>query len=642
MKREAFVMLLCAVVLTSRDALPCRGDTSTLPTERETQEITSVHVGTPSGWFLEILPDGSAQVGFGSHTVDFAIVPSGTFDFRRTCEKLEDVHIAEGNMRSHFTVSFRHPGGMSSVSRYFSDSGLASALFAKAVEALDSPETDAHAQLSDRVRELYRTKPPVPHGMDETGSSHRYETQRGHFDYERRSPLDFLEYLKLKRQELTGVGVGWVTVWSGHDEWIEREHLPMLADLLGSEESCAAVVSAWSSMLPWTVSTVGREAAFLMEGFRQGRYPPGLHSGAVNIASVKAWWQAYGVDTSPDQIPFLRVYADGQLPVENVRVAITNPYRDRAILVTSVEFDGQLPELRYFYHGVYGNIQREGANFVHRLLAQRLSLPIGTCFLLPRQSTSWQRPMRVLSGGYRAHLAWREMPCECIATSVWFRSGPIGPGRETYEPLSNDMTTSYNNRTAAMGGAPPVIIEGEFPARSCGIPAPCVIARPHDLDRERERYHLPKGAVRYHLPILGVDSLLVQDEKVTFVKYSQMREALDPLVAPDIAPTVVNFLFLYSRHSEETIPCILSCDVFGDLIEVRKPSTNMYYDPGITPVALKTFPRIFGRAGERELPVVLRRIDSNSLGRRHVLVIGVEVDDRGRRIDEDGVISSRP
>ena len=151
-----------------------------------------------------------------------------------------------------------------------------------------------------------------------------------------------------------------------------------------------------------------------------------------------------------------------------------------------------------------------------------------------------------------------------------------------------------------------------------------------------------EGAVRYHLPVLRVDSVLVQDEKVTFVEYDLARDAFDPLATPDLTPTLVDFLFLCSHRSEETVPCILSCDAFGDLIEVKEPSTNMYYDPGITQVPLAVFPCIFDRARERGLAIVVKRIDPNSLGRRHVLVIGVEVNDRGRRVGADSDDSSPP
>jgi len=469
-----------------------------------------------------------------------------------------------------------------------------------------------------------------------------YETQQEHFDYERYSPLEFLEYLKLGRQEAKGPFTSCMTVWSCPDSWIRREHLAPLADLLDSDEPCAAVVSAISSTLPWGGSTVGREAAFLMAGFRQGRYPPGLHSGTVNIAAVKAWWQAYGVDTSPDQVPLVRVYAEGQLPVEQVRVAITNPYHDRAILITSLEFDGQLPELRYFYHGVYGSIRRQGANYVHSMVHQQLSQPVGSCFLLPRQSINWRRPMRVTEKGYHAYLTWREIHRDEIPTSIWFCSGPRTPDEAGYESLTEDRALLYRNLTAGNDALPRVIVEGEFPARICEMTIPCVVANPQFPGRRGGNDALPRGTVNFLLPSSIADSVLVADNKVTFRKYNRIRDAYEPVASPHMTPAVVDLLFLACRSAEKTIPCILSQTVFGDLLEVKEPSTKMYYDPGITPVPLETFSRILDRAREHGLAVVVKRIDPNSLGRRHVLVIGVEVDGRGRRVGADSDNSSPP
>jgi hypothetical protein len=62
--------------------------------------------------------------------------------------------------------------------------------------------------------------------------------------------------------------------------------------LLDSEEKCAAVVDAHSSYLP-PASTVGNEAAMMVDGFRQGSYPPRLSAryGAAAKQELREWWQ---------------------------------------------------------------------------------------------------------------------------------------------------------------------------------------------------------------------------------------------------------------------------------------------------------------------------------------------------------------
>ena len=122
--------------------------------------------------------------------------------------------------------------------------------------------------------------------------SAQYETQLGYFDCDAYSPLDFLQYLQLKQQELPDGAIGSVAIFPG-PSWIKEEHLTSLADSLDSRALCIHVASIAASTIPRQPSTVGQEAAFLMEGFRQGKYPPALVSDSVDIADVRTWWNEY-------------------------------------------------------------------------------------------------------------------------------------------------------------------------------------------------------------------------------------------------------------------------------------------------------------------------------------------------------------
>jgi hypothetical protein len=332
---------------------------------------------------------------------------------------------------------------------------------------------------------------------------------------------------------------------------------------------------------------------------------------------------AGGTEKSRAGAPVIAVYTAGHLPVENASVAITNPRRDVAMLVTSVDFENQLPESRYFYHGVYGPIGKRGNNYEHGTLGQMLSLPVGTCFLLPGQSASWKRPLRVLADGYRVQVKWREIPLESVPSCVWFRSfASKNTLMEIYEPLSQAQKDRYSNITAGTGSLPRVVVEGEFPAASAEVAVSCIceqeaFSRPAD--------DIPEGGIEFHLEPIW-DSVVVTKDKVTFRK-GILRKGYEQVPGPDISPIVIDLIFLCSRTQEKTIPCILSPEVFGDLIEVKRPSEDMYYNPGITYVPLKVFRAIIERARDRGLPVQLRRIDPNSLGRQHVLVIGVNIGD---------------
>ena len=106
------------------------------------------------------------------------------------------------------------------------------------------------------------------------------------FDFQSGSPVEFLSLLKATD--------GWISVDGFHHEWIHEEDVADLIPLMSSQESCAAVVSTLSSRIPTTESTVGREAALLIEGYRRGRYPSFLvsdhaHSTPQELRDLEQW-----------------------------------------------------------------------------------------------------------------------------------------------------------------------------------------------------------------------------------------------------------------------------------------------------------------------------------------------------------------
>ncbi len=110
------------------------------------------------------------------------------------------------------------------------------------------------------------------------------------FNFGSRGPLEFLEYLRNQKRRSVAV--------IAPRDWIKEKDLPGLVALVDSPDSCAAVISPLSSAMARTRSTVGIEAAYLIEGYRAGTYPPGLVSmySHADVAVIKAWWaQALGV-----------------------------------------------------------------------------------------------------------------------------------------------------------------------------------------------------------------------------------------------------------------------------------------------------------------------------------------------------------
>ena len=100
----------------------------------------------------------------------------------------------------------------------------------------------------------------------------------GPFDWSHGDPIAFLAYLHAQRNDPCPT----VVVADVPSDWLKKEHIPKLENMLESQEPCANVHSIYSSFRDCRISTVGHEAAFLIDGFRKGRYPPRMNSGGAN------------------------------------------------------------------------------------------------------------------------------------------------------------------------------------------------------------------------------------------------------------------------------------------------------------------------------------------------------------------------
>lgn len=78
----------------------------------------------------------------------------------------------------------------------------------------------------------------------------------------------------------------------GRRGFVAEAELPGLFSLLDSADPCAVVLQPISAHLPTSFSTVGHEAALLVEGFRQGHYPvsPASDLHHVDLDELRDWW----------------------------------------------------------------------------------------------------------------------------------------------------------------------------------------------------------------------------------------------------------------------------------------------------------------------------------------------------------------
>jgi hypothetical protein len=106
------------------------------------------------------------------------------------------------------------------------------------------------------------------------------------FDWQQAGPLEFLDHLRSVRSYVVD-GV--------HRGWVRSSDLPQLISLLDSQDPCGSVAMRISSYHESQLSTVGQEAAFLIDGFRSGRYPPRLNSTrpATDVDQVREWWNTF-------------------------------------------------------------------------------------------------------------------------------------------------------------------------------------------------------------------------------------------------------------------------------------------------------------------------------------------------------------
>jgi hypothetical protein len=111
--------------------------------------------------------------------------------------------------------------------------------------------------------------------------------ERGAFDFQNLSPLDFLQELRQcakSRDRLDFI------LWNEHRGWVLESDLPGLIALLDSDEPVCYVHRAIDSVRLSSRSTVGKEAAHLIDAFRQGVYPP---RGFSDPEEIRRWWKEY-------------------------------------------------------------------------------------------------------------------------------------------------------------------------------------------------------------------------------------------------------------------------------------------------------------------------------------------------------------
>jgi hypothetical protein len=142
------IILVCLILGGCNDQHQSNKSESDLQSNYANIDIT-----TPSGWSLTIKQDGSGQVGFGSHAVDYAGFEKNTFHFPDIIQKLGSKLESEGSISSKIAVSLWKEGDTSVNAKYISDKELVSKYFQKALSAITFNK--------ERIEKIYKEKQPV-------------------------------------------------------------------------------------------------------------------------------------------------------------------------------------------------------------------------------------------------------------------------------------------------------------------------------------------------------------------------------------------------------------------------------------------------------------------------------------------------
>ncbi len=106
-------------------------------------------------------------------------------------------------------------------------------------------------------------------------------------DFARLDPPAYLKVL----EEHAGI---LLTVGSAPKGWITEAHVEELLDRIDDDAPAAVTVAIVSSYIPFgETSTVGREALFLIQGFREGFYPSAICSVGYfdpDPEATRRWW----------------------------------------------------------------------------------------------------------------------------------------------------------------------------------------------------------------------------------------------------------------------------------------------------------------------------------------------------------------
>ena len=131
---------------------------------QHSNQYTGIYISTPTGWLLDIKPDGSGKYGFGSSFFHFAYFATGTFNFDEIFNELSATTFKDGNISEYCSVAFPKKGDTRTMGVYTKDKDLIRNLFELAHKN-DLTQVDTvrvKVLPDDHLNKLWSEKPPFP------------------------------------------------------------------------------------------------------------------------------------------------------------------------------------------------------------------------------------------------------------------------------------------------------------------------------------------------------------------------------------------------------------------------------------------------------------------------------------------------
>lgn len=315
--------------------------------------------------------------------------------------------------------------------------------------------------------------------------------------------------------------------------------------------------------------------------------------------------------------PYISVLfdSDSELLLKEAIVVVSNSYKDKAILITSVEFKYQLPETFNFYELLYGQLCKQSNIFINERI--QVGTVVGTCFLLSGQSITWKRFLRVSDQGYTVFVKWCEIPKNIISNVIWFHSGYTNYHDEKFIPLTKNLENYYRIASNSSSILPYVYFTNDFEILSKTNHADCYI-----YDKSYEKLQKCNSEKQPSKEIITKfsnqkGSLLFRNNNIIFsnIKYHYWNKY--STLSFEVQPIVLDYIYLHSKNKPNgSIPCIMPKNDFNDIIKVNEPdNTSMYYRFGVTYIPVNIFYKILLRVKKRNYKISINNnINDMSIG----------------------------